>query len=42
MKVISYIDKLVFQDFRQDFAEKKKMKTFKAVLFPTAFNYLEK
>ena len=40
MKVISYIEKFIFKDFRQVFAEQKKMKTFTALLFLTAFSFL--
>jgi len=40
MKVISYIDKLVFQDFIQVFTEQKKMKEFTTLLFLTALIFL--
>jgi len=40
MKVVSYVDKFVFQVFREIFAGKKKMNAFTTLLFLTAFCFL--
>ena len=37
MKVISYIDKFVFQDFRQDFAEQNER--IHSSVFPDSFQF---